>query len=582
MPGTISQNSIEQVRQASDIVDVIGQYLRLKKRGRNFTALCPFHVEKTPSFSVSQEKQIFHCFGCGKGGNVFTFLMEHEKLSFLDAVRLLARRAGIRLEEKRESGIAREEIEKLYYAHQVAVDYYRGQLRSSKYRDIIQDYLKRKRRLSDDSIERFQLGIAGEEWDGFLNYAIRKDLFPTDLEKAGLIQKTESGERYRDRFRYRLMIPIFNLSDKVIAFGGRALKKGDSAKYINSPETPLYSKSNVLYGLNFSRQEIRDKNEVIIVEGYFDFISLYQAGIKNVVASSGTAFTSPQARLLARFADTAYLFFDSDSAGQAAALRSVDSLYDAGMEVMVMIPPPGKDPDLVAVDDGAAGIETLRQAGMPYLDFRVKDMPTGNLGIIAKEKLIKELADLAGKIGDMTRRSLFLEEASRKLGIAVENFQRLLPREKIEKTAPLIKPPRKILDIERELLALVISNPEHIDVVREKLIADDFQGEAQAKIFSLIMTIYKIHGTISQSILIDMVEDKELAAEISSMLSLEIPSGDIGTLIRDYIKKLLAFKRERLIDRLKGELKLAEEAGDNAAAKSIMKEIAALIQRRQD
>lgn len=582
MPGTISQNSIEQVRQANDIVDVIGQYLRLKKRGRNFTALCPFHVEKTPSFSVSQEKQIFHCFGCGKGGNVFTFLMEHEKLSFLDAVRLLARRAGIRLEEKRESGIAREEIEKLYYAHQVAVDYYRGQLRSSKYRDIIQDYLKRKRRLSDDSIERFQLGIAGEEWDGFLNYAIRKDLFPTDLEKAGLIQKTESGERYRDRFRYRLMIPIFNLSDKVIAFGGRALKKGDSSKYINSPETPLYSKSNVLYGLNFSRQEIRERNEVIVVEGYFDFISLYQAGIKNVVASSGTAFTSPQARLLARFADTAYLFFDSDSAGQAAALRSVDSLYDAGMEVMVMIPPPGKDPDLVAIDDGAAEIASLRQAGMPYLDFRVKDMPTGNLGIIAKEKLIKELADLAGKIGDMTRRSLFLEEASRKLGIAVENFQRLLPREKTEKTALLIKPPRKILDIERELLALVISNPEHIDVVREKLIAEDFQGEALAKIFSLIMTIYKIHGTISQSILIDMVEDKELAAEISSMVSLEIPSGDIGTLIRDYIKKLLAFKRERLIDRLKGELALAEESGDNATAKSIMKEIAALIQRRQD
>jgi replicative DNA helicase len=182
----------------------------------------------------------------------------------------------------------------------------------------------------------------------------------------------------------------------------------------------------------------------------------------------------------------------------------------------------------------------------------------------------------------MTRRSLFLEEASRKLGIAVENFQRLLPREKAEKTAPLIKPPRKILDIERELLALVISNPEHIDVVREKLIAEDFQGEALAKIFSLIMTIYKIHGTISQSILIDMVEDKELAAEISSMVSLEIPSGDIGTLIRDYIKKLLAFKRERLIDRLKGELALAEEAGDNATAKSIMKEIAALIQRRQD
>ncbi len=577
MPGTISQNSIEQVRQANDIVDVIGQYIRLKKRGRNFTALCPFHVEKTPSFSVSQEKQIFHCFGCGKGGNVFTFLMEHEKLSFLDAVRLLARRAGIRLEERKESGIAREEIEKLYYAHQVAVEYYRGQLRSTKYRDIIQDYLKKKRRLTDDSIEIFQLGIAGEEWDGLLNYALRKDLFPTDLEKAGLIQKTESGDKYRDRFRYRLMIPIFNLSDKVIAFGGRALKKGDSAKYINSPETPLYSKSNVLYGLNFSRQEIREKNEVIIVEGYFDFISLYRAGIKNVVASSGTAFTSPQARLLARFADTAYLFFDSDSAGQAAALRSVDSLYDAGMEVMVMIPPPGKDPDLVAIDDGAAGIESLRQAGMPYLDFRVKDVPTDSLGIIAKEKLIKELAEVGGKIGDMTRRNLFFDEAARKLGIAASGFQRLLPREKSEKTAELIKPPKKILDIERELLSLLIGFPDHIEKIQEKIVPEDFQGEAQGKIYSLVLTVFKIHGTVSSSILIDMVEDKDLATEISSAVSLEPPLGDISDWLRHCVDRFLSLKRGRLISRLKAEVRAAQDSGDITRAIQLTKEIDALV-----
>ncbi len=398
MSPVIPQNTIEQVRQASDIVEIIGDYIRLKKRGRNFTALCPFHEEKTPSFSVSPDKQIYHCFGCGKGGNVFSFLMEHESMTFVEAVRHLARKAGINIEERKEIGGAREELEQLHYAHQVALDYFRSLLGSDRYKNLVMPYLKATRRLTDQTIELFQIGVSGEEWDGLLNYAIRKDLFPKDLEKAGLITRSEKDDKHFDRFRQRLMIPIFNLSDKPIAFGGRALKKGEPAKYINSPETPLYSKSNVLYGLNFTRQFIREKNEVIIVEGYFDFISLYQAGIKNVVASSGTAFTSQQARLLARFADIAFLFFDSDSAGQKAAVRSVDSLYDAGMEVMVMIPPPGEDPDSVAVKLGAPGIENIKMNAMRYLEYRIKDIDIQKSGIIVREKLIKELAELGEKL----------------------------------------------------------------------------------------------------------------------------------------------------------------------------------------
>lgn len=583
MSGMIPQNAIEQVRQASDIVDIIGQYIRLKKRGRNFTALCPFHVEKTPSFSVSQDKQIFHCFGCGKGGNVFSFLMEHENMTFVEAVRHLAKRVGITIPEKREDTSSREELERLHYAHQVALEYFRGLLRGEKYRDLVMKYLKEKRRLSDESIALFQIGIAGEEWDGLLNYAIRKDLFPKDLEKAGLVIRSEKTDNYFDRFRQRLMIPIFNLSDKPIAFGGRALKRGEPAKYMNSPETMLYSKSNILYGLNFTRQFIRDKNEVIIVEGYFDFISLYQAGIKNVVASSGTAFTGQQARLLARFADTAFLFFDADSAGQAAAVRSVDALYDAGMEVMVMVPPEGEDPDLVAVRRAAEGVEELKSHALRYLQYRMRDYDIRKSGIIVKEKFIKELAELAGRIGDLTRRRLFIDEAAGLLQTSPQNLLDLLPgTESRPRPATEIKPPKKIIDIERELLSLIMNHPDHIDTVREKIVKEDFQERSLGEIYSLILTIYNVQGTVSEGILIDMLEDKEAEAEISSLVQIDWHGQNIPLTVKDYIRKILYFKRERIIDRLKGELKIAEEKGDLEKSKQLTAELTGLISRRQE
>lgn len=583
MSGMIPQNVIEQVRQASDIVDIIGQYIRLKKRGRNFTALCPFHVEKTPSFSVSQDKQIFHCFGCGKGGNVFSFLMEHENMTFVEAVRHLAKRVGITIPEKREDTSSREELERLHYAHQVALEYFRGLLRGEKYRDLVMKYLKEKRRLSDASIALFQIGVAGEEWDGLLNYAIRKDLFPKDLEKAGLVIRSEKTDNYFDRFRQRLMIPIFNLSDKPIAFGGRALKRGEPAKYMNSPETMLYSKSNILYGLNFTRQFIRDKNEVIIVEGYFDFISLYQAGIKNVVASSGTAFTGQQARLLARFADTAFLFFDADSAGQAAAVRSVDALYDAGMEVMVMVPPEGEDPDLVAVRRAAEGVEELKSHALRYLQYRMRDFDIRKSGIIVKEKFIKELAELAGRIGDVTRRRLFVDEAAGLLQTSPQNLLDLLPgTESRPRPATEIKPPKKIIDIERELLSLIMNHPDHIDTVREKIVKEDFQERSLGEIYSLILTIYNVQGTVSEGILIDMLEDKEAEAEISSLVQIDWHGQNIPLTVKDYIRKILYFKRERIIDRLKGELKIAEEKGDLEKSKQLTAELTGLISRRQE
>jgi len=581
--GLIPQDIIEQVRTTVDIVEIIGEYVRLKKRGRNYMAVCPFHTEKTPSFSVSPEKQIFHCFGCGKGGNVFTFLMEHENMTFVEAVRLLADRAGIRIPERTTEGSSKEELEKLHYAHRLALEYFRSLLHSEKYRERIMHYLKEVRKINDDMIDFFQLGLAGDEWDGFLKTALKKGLFAPELIKAGLVLRSEKHDKYFDRFRQRLMIPIFNLSQKPIAFGGRALKKGDPAKYINSPETMLYTKSNVLYGLNFSRQFIREKNEVIIVEGYFDLISLYQAGIKNVVASSGTAFTAPQARLLARFADMACLFFDADSAGQNAAIRSVDALYDAGIEVMVMVPPEGEDPDSLVKAQGPEGVEELRRRARRYLEFRTQSFDVKKQGIIAREKLIKEIAELAGRIADLTRRRLFIAEAAELLNTNEQNFYHFLPQASGKKSVVSdITPPKKIVDLESDLLSLIINYPEHLDMVRDKVAPDDFQSEINGQIYSILLTADDSRDPTGISALMDMTENGRLKTAMSSLAEKDWNFPDVRLAVSDYVKKISYFKRERIIDRLKGELKLAEEKGDSDTACRLTEEITELIKRRQE
>lgn len=581
MAGPIPQDVIEQVRQANDVVDVIGGYLRLKKAGRNFVALCPFHSEKTPSFSVSVDKQIYHCFGCGQGGNIYTFLMKHENMSFVESVRFLAQRAGIHIPERQVDESTKEELEKLHYAHQVALEYFKSTLNSDKYKTALSVYLKEKRSLTEESIELFSLGLSSEEWEGFLNHALKKGLFPKELVAAGLVGLSEKSNKYYDRFRQRLMIPIFNLSGKPIAFGGRALKKGEVAKYLNSPETRLYSKSNVLYGLNFTKQFIRDKNEVIIVEGYFDLISLYQAGVKNVVASSGTAFTAQQARLLSRFAEMAYLFFDADSAGQKAAVRSVDALYDAGMEVMVMRPPQGEDPDSVAIKEGPDGIEKIKTEALDYLSFRTLEIDPSKQGIIAKEKLIKELAELAKRIRDNTRRQLFISEAAKKLETDPHNLSDLLISKKADKKQKNGLPPtRKITDIEKELISLLLNFPVHIELIREKIVAEDFQSENPKKIYSLLLKMYDNSGDLSAGALINMVDDSTLVSEITSLAGKEWTAENIPVIIEEYVTKILSFKRERIIDKLKIEVKIAEEKGDTETARRIGQEMDDLKNRR--
>ena len=571
----IPQETIEQIREAADIAQIIGEFIRLKKRGKNYIAVCPFHTEKTPSFNVSPDKQIFHCFGCGKGGNLFTFLMEHEKMSFVEAVKYAANKTNITIVEDKQSDYKKDLIDKLNFANSTAVEYFQQVLHSSKYKSILEKYLKTTRNINIEAIEHFKLGLAGEAWDGFINFADKKDLSTDILDKAGLVLYSEKTRKHFDRFRQRLMIPIMNLSGRPIAFGGRTLKKGEMAKYMNSPETTLYNKSNVLYGLNLAKDYIRDSNAVYIVEGYFDVISLWQIGIKNVVASSGTAFTQQQARLLARFAETAYLFFDSDSAGRTAALRSVDSLYDAGLEVRIIQPIAGEDPDTIAKKYGKEKIDEMTKEAIGFIQFRVVDIDIESSGIIGKEKLIKEFAAIGLKISDPTRRSLFFTDAAERLNT---NPQIFLDAEiKTEKNNDIIITQQKRHNkIELSLLSLLFSNPSTIESIFENISADDFDSKQLSRLYSALIQQQKSHGSINASRMLDNTTDQEYKTLITQVAQMEWDENNIEHEISNFVSLFISAKRKRQIQKLHSELAQSEAEGNQQRADEILSEIKSL------
>lgn len=571
----IPQETIEQIRQATDIVEVISEFVRLKKRGKNYVALCPFHTERTPSFSVSQDKQIFHCFGCGKGGNAFTFLMEHERMSFIETVRHLARKSNITIREEGSSGFKRDLIERITFANQVAVEYYHKTLKLNKFKKVLDDYLKTKREITEESIEEFKLGLAGDEWEGLIKYAGAKDISPDELVRAGLASYNDNKKNYYDRFRYRLMIPIYNQSGKPIAFGGRTLKKDDPVKYINSPETPLYQKSNVLFGLSNARDYIRNSNYVYVVEGYFDLISLWQIGIRNVVASSGTAFTLQQARLLARFCEQVYLFFDSDSAGQKAALRSVDIFYDAGIDVKIIQSPVGEDPDSIARKFGPDKIEHLRDDAIGFIPFRLKEVDLNTTGMIGKEKLIKEFGTIGNKINDITRRTLFFNESAEALGVNVAIFQpvRSPARDRNSSKEDLSVSSKEFNAVETGLLSLLFHNPGAIDDVFDSISPEDFDSKQLARLYSAITDQYRQIGKVDARSLIDSAGDLEFGSLIARIASQEWPSDQVESETLLYKKNFEEKKKKLIRNRLKQRLAEAEAQGDRKKADNILDEL---------
>ena len=364
------QTFIDEVRSAADIVTVISDYVSLRKAGTSYKGLCPFHGEKSPSFNVNRDRGFFHCFGCGVGGDVFKFMELKEQLGFQDAVRQLAQRFGIPVPELETSDGARDDAaarESLLKIHEVAAAYYRAQLESPQ-AGRIRDYLQKERGLTEDTIARLQLGYAPPGRDALRQHLVKAGFAPAMMITSGLVTRRDDGNEV-DRFRNRLMVPITRDTGSIIAFGGRALEKDQVPKYLNSPETPIYSKGRTLYGLNLTKGDIRKRGFTIIVEGYFDYAQVFQCSGLPVVATCGTALTTAQAQQLRRFAPKAVLCFDPDSAGQAAAERSSELLVGEGFDVNVVRLPAGEDPDTFIQKRGRDGFVQQLKTSKPYLEF---------------------------------------------------------------------------------------------------------------------------------------------------------------------------------------------------------------------
>ncbi len=414
----IPEYTIEKIKDSNDIVDVISSYLPLKKKGANYWARCPFHNEKTASFSVSPSKQIYHCFGCGVGGNVLNFVMEYEKLSFIEAVKQLAERANIPLEFEDISPQEQSDTGKLREMHEKTIELLHRELFNPGGKAALEYLLSRG--LTEETIKTFKLGYAPESWD-FLVSKLANEYSADLMVKSGLFVRSEKDNRLFDRFRGGVLFPVQDDRGNAVGFGCRLMNDDKKdAKYLNSPETPIYNKRKILYGLNITRDTIRKSKKAIVVEGYMDFLQLYQHGYINVVAGSGTAFTDEHARLLRRFADEVVLCYDSDTAGQKAAVKTGFSVSSQKLECRVLVLPEGEDPDSYLRKEGADGFFKKEASALPFLEFLRHYYQPAQMSAKVKSDTVTQLMEEIRSFADPVYREMFAREIA-KLFLVDEN-----------------------------------------------------------------------------------------------------------------------------------------------------------------
>lgn len=435
----ISDEKIEEVRTASDIVEVISEFVSLKKRGTHFIGLCPFHQEKTPSFHVNPAMGIYKCFGCGKGGDVYNFLMDHEHLGFYESIKVLAARAHIHIPEEASEDTSPEiRLEPLYHALRFSAKFYWEQLtKTDEGKKYGLSYF-RERGFLNETIRKFGLGYAPNGWDGLIRASEAAQIKVEHLEQAGLILPSQRGGHY-DRFRGRALFPIISHIGKVIGFGGRILSDAkDQPKYINSPETPVYQKSHVLFGLFQAKNAIRATQEVLLVEGYTDVISLHQAGIHHAVATSGTALTNHQVKLLGRYARQVLMVFDADSAGEKAMLRGINLLFSGGLSPQVVTLEKGADPDsFVRQFGGVAFLNYIQKYRQDFISFKFDHAKKQGLWNTpeGKSQVVHEVVETIACILDPIKQDLYLQEAARVLAVPENSLRRVLGAVRSHQTA---------------------------------------------------------------------------------------------------------------------------------------------------
>ena len=523
----IPEEKVREVAERLSIVEVVSDYVPLRRAGGNFLGLCPFHAEKTPSFNVNAAREIFHCFGCGAGGNAFSFIMKIEGVSFPEAVKLLARKAGIEIEERELTPAekkSQDEHTRFLRINELTTQYYRSVLQNSQEGEPARLYLA-NRSVEPHISEAYSLGFAPDRRDGLVKYLKNNGADLESALKLGIVRKSDTG--WYDLFRNRLIFPIRDARSQVIAFAGRVL---DAAlpKYINSPESPLYHKSSVLFGLNMALPSIRTGNSVIIVEGYFDHLALYRTGVQNVVATCGTALTSTHAGLIKRHAERVYTLFDSDAAGKKATIRSMELFLEQRIPAYVISLPTGDDPDSFLSKHTTESFIEHRDKARPIFDFFVRSLlqETPPSSVSNKVKVIDILAPSFKKIGNAGERSLHAKEICRLLDISVHEFNKQIGGQSTSKSGCAETTSEKTTEADRSqemLLALIGNFPEARDAVRKEGTDILFDGEY----FCLAETILAETVDIDSpdwSLILGRLEKREAKELLSRML---VTSGQI-------------------------------------------------------
>ncbi len=600
--GLIAEDIIQTVIDRCDIVDVIGRYVTLKKYGSNFKALCPFHHEKTPSFVVNPDKQIFHCFGCGVGGNVVGFVMRQERLEFPQAVRLVASQVGIPIpEDQQPSGPSKSVKEEILKANEWALQFFHEKLLTSREAQAkaARDYLK-GRGVNLEIVKQFRLGYAPDEWEELIDSLKRKNVSSEVMHQAGLvIAREKSG--YYDRFRGRIIFPIFDILGRPVAFGARALPAGkaglsetEGAKYINSPETPVYTKGRHLFGLHLTKTSAGELDRIVIVEGYMDMIMPFTHGVKNIAASLGTALTVDQIRLIRRYTSNVIMLFDTDTAGQAAIVRSLDGLVDEGMNVKVVTLDANQDPDSFIRKHGVEGFhQRLRQA-VSLFDYKLNwlQIQYGVDTIEGKSQICQHMLSTIGRYKDEVIKYELSKQLAKALNlpeaVVLKQAGQVQPKGQVptvpsgqargEAVAPVVSPSTKTPAVETLLLTLFLKDPSWVKQAHSFITPEDFSEGLAREIIKTLWQLAQEHQEWSVNDLLWRIDDTAAHNLITGLMNQEEAQiGEAQQVFDDCIKRIHQERLKKQRRQLIHQIEEAEARSDASTVEDLRNKFQELI-----
>ena len=586
MPRDFSE-TIDAVRERVDIVDVISQHLALKKAGKNYRALCPFHQEKTASFMVNAEKQIFHCFGCGAGGDVFTFLMRYENLAFYDALTELAQRAGVTIPKGGNRPEDEKKRELLFDINQTAADYFHASLVNRKAGSAARDYLA-KRGIRQETIEQYRLGYAPPGWTNLVNLFRERSIDPKVAQILGLIIPRKQ-EGWYDQFRNRVIFPIMNTSGGIVGFGGGAIDDA-MPKYLNSSESLIYKKSRSIYGIQTAGKEIRQRDLALIVEGYFDLLTLHQSGFRNAVAPLGTALTRDQVRIMKRYTRNFVIMFDPDEAGIGATFRALDPFMEEEIHPRTITLPDGHDPDSFVRKEGPEALAEALERAVPLMDAFIEyTLNRGNLKTVAgKVQIGRAILPVLKKLRDPLERRLYASLVSERLGvkerdlfpIVEENRRGFSQKRNRREAGP--KPQETFPASEEALVEVMLNHCRFIPTVFEREVVENFESEELRQLAWTLKGLFERKGEISVGEVLSRVSEENLKGRISAWaVSRKFQEEDLEKVVEDCVREVKRSRLKRNQDVITQRIKEAERADQTGLLKKLLQEKQHLIEEER-